>query len=172
MRKLVVVLTATGAILLASSAAWKADAQTAPGTIVELVLKPCLPGVPLNQCGVSVHVVHGSATFTPTNGPTITVQAGQQLGVNGDGIVSQSTQANSILNFASAGETTGSIGLGGGGGGNAGSPGAIGGTNSGSNPSGITAAASTGTTGLTTGGVGGGGSPFTPTSASSSVSAH
>ena len=55
MRKLVVVLTATGTILLASSVAWKADAQTAPGgTIVEMVLKPCDPGVPRNQCGVSI----------------------------------------------------------------------------------------------------------------------
>ena len=33
------------------------------GTIVEMVLKPCDPGVPRNQCGVSMKVVQGSATL-------------------------------------------------------------------------------------------------------------
>ena len=169
-RKLVVMLTATAAILLASSVAWKADAQTAPGTIVEVVLKPCDPGVPRNQCGISIHVVQGSATF---NGQAI--QTGQVLSVNGNGVMTQSNQANSILNFASAGNTTGSIGLGGGGSGTTGSLGANGGTNSGSTPTGGTNAASTGTgTGLTGGygGSSGGSSVVTSNSPTNSVSMH
>ena len=86
MRKLVVVLTATATIVLASSVAWKADAQTATGTVVEMVLKPCDPGVPRNQCGVSIHVVKGSATFDGTN-----IQQGEVLNVNGNGELTQST---------------------------------------------------------------------------------
>ena len=106
MRKLAVVLTATGTILLASSVAWKAEAQTATGTIVEMVLKPCKPGVPRNQCGVSIRVVKGSATFDGTN-----IQQGEVLNVNGNGVLTQSTSDDSILNFASAGETTGVLAL-------------------------------------------------------------
>jgi hypothetical protein len=153
MRKLVVVLTATGAILLASSVAWKADAQTATGTVVEMVLKPCDPGVPRNQCGVSIHVVKGSASFTNANGET-SLQQGEVMNVNGNGELTQSNQADSILNFASAGETTGSVGFGGGGG-NTGSPGALGGTNNGSQ-AGTPTFASTGPgfTGSSGGGVG------------------
>jgi len=159
MRKLVVVLTATAAILLASSVAWKADAQTAAGTgtIVELVLKPCLPGMPRNQCGVSVHVVQGNGvTFPPTNGQAINVQAGQAVGISGNGTVTQSAQATTILNFSASGTiTTGSTGTGlgggGGGGGGGGTTGSIpsGGTNSGSaGPTGTTNAAATGQGGL------------------------
>ena len=150
-RKLVVMLTATAAILLASSVTWKADAQTAPGTIVEVVLKPCDPGVPRNQCGISIHVVQGSATF---NGQAI--QTGQVLSVNGNGVMTQSNQANSILNFASA-STTGSIGtgFGGGGGGTTGSLGAYGGTNSGpTTTAATTAVGSTGGVGSLTGSTG------------------
>ena len=157
MRKLAVVLTATGTILLASSVAWKADAQTATGTIVEMVLKPCDPGVPRNQCGVSIHVVKGSATFDGTD-----IQQGQVLNVNGNGELTQSTQDNSILNFASAGETTGSVGFGGGGGGTTGSLGAYGGTNSGSTTTASTGFSSTGTNlGSLTGSVGVGIGGFT-----------
>jgi len=149
-RKLVVMLTATAAILLASSVAWKADAQTAPGTIVEVVLKPCDPGVPRNQCGISIHVVQGSATF---NGQAI--QTGQVLSVNGNGELTQSNQDNSILNFASAGETTGSVGFGGGGGGTTGSLGAYGGTNSGpTTTAATTAVGSTGGVGSLSGSTG------------------
>ena len=151
MRKLVVVLTATGAILLASSVAWKADAQTAPGTgtIFEVVLKPCDPGVPRNQCGISLKLVHGHGTFTTTTGEAIDMsQEGQVVNVNGNSVVTQSNQANSILNFASAGQTTGSIGtgIGGGGGGTTGSLGAYGGTNNG--PTGPTRTANVVPTGL------------------------
>ncbi len=176
MRKLVVVLTATAAILLASSVAWKADAQTAPGngSIIEIVIKPCLPGMPRNQCGLSAKVVQGTATLTTTNGQTINIQAGQVVGVTGNGTMTQSAQATSILSFASiGGQTTGSLGgggggsgftgslpSGGGGGGSAGSTGSAGGTGQGA------------LGGLTGGGGGGGGgvssaavtTPTSPTS--------
>lgn len=178
MRKLVVVLTATAAILLVSSVAWKADAQTAPGngSIIEMVIKPCLPGMPRNQCGISLRVVQGSATFTTTNGQTIAVQSGQLVGVTGNGTVTQSTQAATILNFAAAGNlTTGSTGtgtgtgtglgggLGGGGGGGGGTTGSIpsGGANGGATASAGTGGGTgtgAGLGGLTggTGGAGGG----------------
>ena len=78
-----------------------------------MVIKPCLPGVPRNQCGLSVKVVQGSATSTTTNGQTIGVQAGQVVGVSGNGTVTHSTQATTILNFAAASSlTTGSTGTG------------------------------------------------------------
>jgi hypothetical protein len=154
MRKLLVVLTATAAILPASSLPWKAAAQTAGGTVVEMVLKPCLPGVPRNQCGVSVHVVSGSATFTSTNGQTTNVQAGQVLGVNGNGTMSQSSQATSILNFAAASSTTtGSTGGGGGGGG--GYTGSL--PNGGGGGGGASTGTTAGATGAPAGGTGGGG---------------
>ncbi len=182
MRKLVVVLTATVAILLASSVAWKADAQTAPGngSIIEMVIKPCLPGMPRDQCGLSVKVVQGNATLTTTNGQTVAVQAGQVVGVSGNGTVSQSTQANSILNFAAASSlTTGSTGTGtgtgvGGGGGGGGYTGSTASGGGGGGGGGAAAAAgtsgggSTGTGaggGLTGGGGGGGGGGGVTTSA-------
>lgn len=117
-----------------------------PGTIVEMVLKPCVPGVPRNQCGVSLKLVQGGATFTTTSGETITLsQANQTANINGLGAVTQSSQAGTILNFAAAGTsgpTTGSLagGGGGGGGGSIGSLGPNGGSNVGS-PATTTAAA-------------------------------
>ncbi len=185
MRKLVVVLTATVAILLASSVAWKADAQTAPGngSIIEMVIKPCLPGMPRDQCGLSVKVVQGSATLTTTNGQTVGVQAGQVVGVSGNGTVSQSTQANSILNFAAASSlTTGSTGTGtgtgvGGGGGGGGFTGSTASGGGGGGGGGAAAAAGTGggggtgtgTGGGLTGGTSGGVSSGAVTSATSTV---
>jgi hypothetical protein len=111
-----------------------------PGTIVEMVLKPCLPGVPRNECGVSLKLVQGGATFTTSSGETITLSAANQVvSINGLGAVTQSSQAGSILNFAAAGTsgpTTASIGGGGGGGGGGtvGSLGSNGGNNVGSPP--------------------------------------
>jgi len=128
------------------------------GTIVEMVLRPCNPGVPRNQCGISLKLVEGGATFTTANGNTIDLsQANQVVNVNGNGVVTQSTQSNTILNFASAGSTAGSVGTGiGGGGGTAGSLGPNGGTNVGPiNPTGNTQIGSPGSaaTSLTLGGV-------------------
>jgi hypothetical protein len=131
------------------------------GTIVEMVLKPCLPGVPRTQCGVSIKVVEGSATF---NGAALQAN-GQVYSVDGNGIATQSSQSGSILNFASASTqgATGSLGGGGGGGGTTGSLGQNGGNNNSTPTPGENHVASTGPGPLTTGGVSGsssGGSPF------------
>lgn len=92
------------------------------GTIVEMVLTPCAPGIPRTQCGVTLKLVEGGASFAIDGGQTVDLsQPNQVVNINGNGIVAQSNQANSILNFASLGSngslTTGSIGAGGGGGG-------------------------------------------------------
>jgi hypothetical protein len=101
-----------------------------PGTIVEMVLKPCVPGVPRNQCGVSLRLVQGGATFTTASGETITLSAANQtVSINGLGAVTQSSQDGTILNFAAAGTsgpTTASLGGGGGGGGGGGTVGSLG----------------------------------------------
>jgi FecR protein len=127
------------------------------GTIVEMVLKPCDPGVPLDQCGVQLKLVEGNATFTMTNGQTVDLsQDNTVVNVNGNSVVSQSSQIGTILNFASIGSTTttADAGGGGGGGGGAGPTGpltAFGGSNSnstsggnGSNP--VSTASSSGLT--------------------------
>ena len=79
-----------------------------------MVLKPCVPGVPRNQCGVSLKLVQGGATFTTASGETITLSdANQVVSISGTGAVTQSSQAGSILNFAAAGTSgpsTASIG--------------------------------------------------------------
>jgi hypothetical protein len=90
------------------------------GTIVELVIKECVPGQPLDQCGVTLKLVEGEATFTTLNGQSVDLSAANTvMSVTGEGTVSTSSQAGSILNFASAdtGTTTASGGAGGGGGG-------------------------------------------------------
>ena len=101
------------------------------GTIVELVIKDCAPGQPLANCGVTVKLVEGSATFTTLNGQTVDLSsASTVLSVSGNGDVSTSSQASSILNFAAAdttGVTTAAVGGAGGGGGGTGANGQGGG---------------------------------------------
>ncbi len=101
------------------------------GTIVELVIKDCVPGQPLANCGVTVKLVEGSATFTTSNGQTVDLSsASTVLSVSGNGDVSTSSQASSILNFAAAdttATTTASTGGAGGGGGGTGATGQGGG---------------------------------------------
>ncbi len=90
------------------------------GTIFELIVKPCKPGVPRDQCGQTLKLVEGAMTFTPTSGPPVNLTTpGQTVTVNGNGQVTQSTQTGTILNFATTGSTT-TAALGGGGGGGAG----------------------------------------------------
>jgi hypothetical protein len=96
------------------------------GTIVELVIKECVPGQPLDQCGVTVKLVEGEATFTTLNGQSVDLSAANTvMSVTGEGTVSTSSQAGSILNFAAAdtGTTTASVGGAGGGGGGTGAGG-------------------------------------------------
>lgn len=100
------------------------------GTVVELVIKECIPGMPINSCGVTVKLVEGAATFTTSNGQTVDLsEANTVLSVNGAGDASTSSQAGSILNFAAAdtGTTTASVGGAGGGGGGTGNTGQGGG---------------------------------------------
>jgi hypothetical protein len=130
-----------------------------PGTIVEMVLVPCLPGTPRDKCGVTLKLVKGSASFTTSNGQTISLsQANQVVSINGNSVVSQSSQPDSILNFASTGSTgttTASIGGGGGGAGTIGSLGASGGGGGGGGST-TTASSAPSNSGGSSGGGGGG----------------
>jgi hypothetical protein len=94
------------------------------GTVVELVLKECAPGTPLSQCGVSLKLVEGQATFTTSNGQTIDLsQANTLLSVDGNGGASTSSRSGSLLNFTVAGtggDVNGAVGGAGGGGGGTG----------------------------------------------------
>lgn len=67
------------------------------GTIVEMLIQPCTSGVPRNQCGVTILLAYGSATFTPTNGQPIDLSQNEVLQVDGNGQFSLSTQFASIL---------------------------------------------------------------------------
>lgn len=99
-------------------------ATVSMAAVVEMIVIPCLPGMPPDQCGVKISVTGGTATFTSTNGETVTIGAGEVLTVSGTGIMSQSAQSGTILNFASAGgsdqatgstDAAGAAGAGGGG---------------------------------------------------------
>ena len=99
----------TGAIA-AAAALFALYTTAAQAAVVELVLKPCDPGVPKEECGAKLNVVDGNATFTFSSGQVQNVTAGNVLSVNGN---SQSTITNAngtILAFGA----TGSVGGGGG----------------------------------------------------------
>src|ERR1700691_3188874 len=105
------------------------------GTVVELVIKECVPGQPLNTCGVTVKLVEGAASFTTSNGQTVDLNsANTTLSVSATGTTSTSSQAGTILPASLASITTGTstasvggVGGGGAGGGGTGSGGASGG---------------------------------------------
>jgi hypothetical protein len=68
------------------------------GTVVELVIKECVPGQPLNTCGVTVKLVEGAASFTTNNGQTVDLtSANSTLSVSGNGTTSTGSQDGSIL---------------------------------------------------------------------------
>ena len=99
------------------------------GTVVELVIKQCIPGQPLNTCGVTVKLVHGAASFTTNNGQTVDLNsANTTLSVSGSGTTSTGSQDGSILPAAlasiSTGTSTASVGGAGGGGAGGGGTGA------------------------------------------------
>ena len=88
------------------------------GTVVEMVIKECTPGTPLSNCGVTLKLVEGQATFTKSNSQTIDLsEVNTVLSVDGNGDVSTSSQSNSLLNFFAAADTDTVGGAGGGGGG-------------------------------------------------------
>lgn len=101
------------------------------GTIVEMMLVPCVPGAPPTTCGATLRLVYGAATFT-TATETIALATGTTLSVDGSGQSSLSSGTGSILPGVmaalGAADTTGSLGSGaaGGGGGGGGGTGGIG----------------------------------------------
>jgi hypothetical protein len=96
------------------------------GTIVEMVLTPCDPGVPLGTCGATLRLVYGAATFT-TATETIALSTGTTLSVDGNGVSSLSSAPGSILPGVmaalGAADVTGSLGSSGAGGGGGGTGG-------------------------------------------------
>src|ERR1039457_5769243 len=119
----------TKAVVLAGLLALPSTASLA--VEVEMILIPCTPLLKQDECGVKESVTGGTATFTTSSGDVINVAPGTSVSVSGTGIVSQSTQAGTILNFASAAsggnQATGSTGGGEGGGTGAGGGGGGGG---------------------------------------------
>ena len=104
------------------------------GTVVELVIKQCVPGQPLNTCGVTVKLVHGAASFTTNNGQTVDLNsANTTLSVTGSGTTTTGSQDGSILPAALASISTGTstASVGGAGGGGAGGGGTGGGASGG-----------------------------------------
>jgi hypothetical protein len=140
--------------------------------VVEMIIIPCTPQLRPDECGVKVSVTGGTATFTTSAGDVVNVAPGTAVSVSGTGIVSQSSQSGTILNFASAGggdQATGSTadsgatGAGGGGGGGGQTAqlpggGGGGGGSSGGGSSSAGGGGGTATGGGLTGGGGGGGS--------------
>jgi hypothetical protein len=106
-----------GLLALPSAAAFAAQ--------IEMQIIPCVPPLRDDECGVKINALSGTAEFTTTSGEIITVSPGQAVTVSGNGIVSQSAQDGTMLNFASAGSSsqtgsTGEPGAAGGGGGGGG----------------------------------------------------
>src|SRR5262249_33706504 len=104
-----------GLLALPSAAAMAAE--------IEMIIIPCTPQLRPDECGIKLSVTGGTATFTTAAGEGVNVTPGTAVSISGTGIVSQSAQSGTILNFASAAsgnQATGSIGGGGGGGGGGG----------------------------------------------------
>jgi FecR protein len=104
------------------------------GTVVELVIKQCVPGQPPATCGVTVKLVEGAASFTTNNGQTVDLNsANTTLSVTGSGTTSTGSQDGTILPASLASLTTGTstASVGGVGGGGAGGGGTGGGASGG-----------------------------------------
>ena len=67
------------------------------GTIVEMVLTPCDPGVPVSACGITLRLVEGAATLTSPRGETINLPTGATVIVDGSGHSSLASGAGTIL---------------------------------------------------------------------------
>jgi Chaperone of endosialidase len=102
---------AAGLLALPSTAALAAQ--------IEMIIIPCVPPLRPDECGVKLNALEGIAEFTTTSGETITVSPGQSVSIDGNGVMSQSAQDGTMLNFASAGSSSQSGSAGGGGGGQA-----------------------------------------------------
>jgi hypothetical protein len=138
----------TRAFILAGFLAFPSTVAMAAATVTMVVI-PCLPGMPPDQCGVKLST-EGPASFTLNNGQVLSLSPGTIYSVSGDG---QVTQQPGTLNFASlTSTTTASIGGGGGGAGATDPNPARGGTNSGGTTFGTNSAANTPNFPLTGGG--------------------
>jgi len=137
------------ALILASFLALPSTAAMA--LTVTMVVIPCLPGQPPEQCGIKLST-DGPASFTLDSGQVLSLLPGTIYSVSGNGQVSQQP---GTLNFAALSTgTTGSVGGGGGGVGATSPNNASGGTNSGTTTTGATQVGTTTFT-LTGGGVSG-----------------
>jgi hypothetical protein len=150
-------VVAAGLLVLPSTAALAAT--------IEMIIIPCEPPLRDDECGVKVNAISGTATFTSSSGETVTVSSGQALSISGTGIMSQSAQDGTMLNFASAGSSsqtgsTGGEGAGAGGGGGGGQTAGLpsGGGGGGGGGSASSGSGSSGSGGGSSGGGGGGGS--------------
>jgi hypothetical protein len=168
------IIILAGLLVLPSTASLAQAPQPAitsadQGTVVEMIVIPCTPQLRPDECGVKISVTGGTATFTTTNGQTITRSAGTAYTISGTGVISQSAQNGTMLNFASAGGSeTASAGGGGGAGqtsplptGESGGSGGGGGGSSVGGGSSGTAVGSSGGSGTGGGGSSGGGGTVT-----------
>jgi uncharacterized membrane protein YgcG len=116
----------TKAFILASLLALPSTAAMA--LTVTMVVIPCLPGQPPDQCGIKLST-ESPAEWTMNNGQVLNLLPGVIYSIAGNGQVSQEP---GTLNFAALSTgTTGSFGGGGGGGAGPTTRFASGGTNSG-----------------------------------------
>ena len=79
------------------------------GTVLDIVLIPCIPGVRKEDCGLKVKLIEGAADIQTPNGNINLNETNNTVSINGNGV-------------ASAGDITGSIGPAAGGGGGVGGP--------------------------------------------------
>ncbi len=67
------------------------------GTIVELMCIPCESGMAPSDCGITLRLVEGAATFTTPRGETINLPTGAALRVDGSGHSSLASGTGTIL---------------------------------------------------------------------------
>ena len=141
-------------LLMLPSASAMAQASAGAQVVVEMIVIPCLPGMRPEECGLKVSVTGGTAELTLTTGELLTVVPGTAVIVSGAGIVSETPQTGTMLNFASAGSSSqtatgssGEAGAGGGSGQTTALPGGGGGSGSGTPAGGGTGSGSGGSFG-------------------------
>jgi hypothetical protein len=68
--------------------------------IVEMIVMPCNPGVPLDKCGLKMSVTD-AATFTTPTGQVVSIPPNTTVTVTGAGTIRQEVRLRAIVNFAS-----------------------------------------------------------------------
>ena len=114
------------------------QATGSPAAVLEVSVIECTAQTTPDQCGIKIRKLgadgDGDGTFTLPDGQVIPLPTGVTVSVSGAGIVSQSTEAAPVVNFASTDsgpDTTASIGVAGSGAGGSGGTGGSGGSGSG-----------------------------------------